>query len=315
MEYRQLGIAGVRVSVVGLGTNTYGSEQVPDSLVQRFIDAASDMGINLIDTADQYTDGESEVALGKALKGRWDKFVVASKFYFPMGKGPNDRGTSRYHLVNSLEASLRRLQSDHIDLYYIHRWDETTPIEETMRALDDVVCMGKVRYIGASVFAAWQLAKANLLAQFRGWAPIVALQSRYSMLDRDVEREVLPYCVAENVGFIPYMPLAGGLLTGKYKQGQPIPDGSRGSWHPLMQALMTDANFDILERLQSWCDARGQTMGTLAQAWLLTRPRVCSVITGATSMEQFLANTRAAEWTPNAEEIAEVDAILNRSSV
>lgn len=311
MEYRQLGNSGVRVSVIGMGTNTFGGDKVTQQAVNTIIDAAQDLGINMIDTADQYSDGEAEITLGNALKGRWDRFVVASKFYFPMGEGPNDRGTSRYHMMNTLEGSLRRLQTDHIDLYYIHRWDESTPIEETMRALDDVVRMGKVRYVGASVFAAWQLAKANMLAEFRGWAPVVVVQSRYNMLDREVEREVLPYCNAEKIGFIPYFPLAGGFLTGKYRKGQALPEHSRGTWHPYVQSLLTEANFDRIEALMAWCRVHNRGLNELAQAWLLAQPQVCSVISGATKLEHVRSNAKAADWRLSAEELAQVNAILD----
>ncbi|MCP4165157.1 MAG: aldo/keto reductase [Chloroflexi bacterium] len=311
MEFRQLGNSGVRVSVIGLGTNTFGSEQVPLDAVKNIVDAAQDHGINMIDTADQYSDGQSEVALGAALKGRWDRFVVASKFYFPMGEDTNDWGTSRYHMMNMLDASLRRLQTEHIDLYYIHRWDENTPIAETMRALDDVVRMGKVRYLGASVFAAWQLAKANMLAELRGWAPLVVLQSRYNMLDRELESEVLPYCQAENIGFIPYSPLAGGFLTGKYKRGQPVPENTRASWHPYVQSFLTDANFDRIEALQAWCQARDRGLNELAQTWILAQPQVCSVISGSTSLEHVLSNVKAAEWKLSDEDLTEINQILD----
>ncbi|MCA9928767.1 MAG: aldo/keto reductase, partial [Anaerolineales bacterium] len=212
MKYRQLGNSGVRVSVIGMGTNQFG-RKVEQTAVNNVIDAALDLGINFIDTADVYTGGNSEETLGHALKGRWDQFVVATKVYFKTGEGPNDYGASRYHITNGVEASLRRLQTDHIDLYQIHRWDPTTPIAETMRALDDLVRSGKVRYIGASAFASWQLAKANLLAEMHGWSPFVTVQSHYHLLERQVEDEVIPYCAEHNVGFIPYFPLAGGFLT------------------------------------------------------------------------------------------------------
>ena len=191
MEYRQLGTAGVRVSVIGMGTNRFGGV-VEQADVNNVIDAAMDLGINFIDTADMYTGGNSEITLGNALKGKWEQFVVATKGYSRMGDGTNDMGTSRYHLMYAVEASLKRLQSDHIDLYQMHRWDEHTPIEETMRTLDDLVSSGKVRYIGASAFASWQLAKANLLAEMRGWERFVSVQSHYHMLERDVEKEVIP---------------------------------------------------------------------------------------------------------------------------
>jgi aryl-alcohol dehydrogenase-like predicted oxidoreductase len=310
MEYRQLGNSGVRVSAIGLGTNRFGSDALSQKEVNSIIDAAVDLGINFVDTSNSYTEGRSEETLGKALKGRWDKFVLATKFYFPVGDGPNDRGASRYHIMNAVEASLRRLQSDHIDLYYVHRWDENTPIEETLRTLDDLIRVGKVRYVGGSAFASWQLAHANLLAEVRGWTPFVALQSHYHMLERDVEREVLPYCRAHNVGFVPYFPLAGGFLTGKYKRGEPPPPGSRGETSSYVQQYMTDANYDKLEQLTSWAEARDRGMNELAQAWLLAQSQVCSVISGATKLEHVLSNVKAADWTLTAEELAEVNAIL-----
>jgi aryl-alcohol dehydrogenase-like predicted oxidoreductase len=310
MEYRQLGSAGVKVSVIGLGTNRFGAEMLPQDQVNNIIDAAQEVGINFIDTSNSYTGGKSEETLGQALKGRWDKFVLATKFYFPMGEGPNDRGTSRYHVLNAVEASLRRLQSDHIDLYYVHRWDETTPIEETLRALDDLIRTGKVRYVGASSFASWQLAHANLLAEIRGWTRFVVIQSHYHMLEREVEREVLPYCRAHQVGFIPYFPLAGGFLTGKYKRGQPAPAGSRGESSPYVQKYMTEANYDRIEKLSDWAESRGRGLNELAQAWLLAQPQVCSVISGATRLEQVLSNVKAADWELTSAEVAEIKAIL-----
>lgn len=311
MQYRQVGSAGARVSVIGLGTNRFGSDKLPQAEVNNIIDAALELGINHIDTANAYQDGRSEETLGNALKGRRDRFFVATKFFFPVGDGPNDRGASRYHMFNAVEASLRRLQSDHIDLYYVHRWDETTPIEETLRALDDLVRAGKVRYVGASAFASWQLAHANLLAQVRTWSPFVVLQSHYHMLERDVEREVLPYCRAHKVGFIPYFPLAGGFLTGKYKRGQPAPPGSRGESNEYVQKYMTEANYSRVEKLTAWAEERDRAMNELAQAWLLAQPQVCSVISGATRLEHVKNNVKAVDWQLSAEEVAEINAILD----
>ena len=174
--------------------------------------------------------------------------------------------------MQALEASLGRLQSDHIDVYYMHRWDPTTPIEETLRALEDLVRMGKIRYLGASEYAAWQLAHANLLAELRGWMPFVVLQSEYHLFARQVEREVLPYCRAHGVGFVPYHPLAGGFLTGKYRRGEPPPAGSRGASSPQVQRYMTDAYYDTLDALTAWAAARGRGMHELAQAWLMAQP-------------------------------------------
>jgi len=311
VEYRRLGNSGVRVSVIGLGTNRFGSDVLPQEGVNGIIDAAVDLGINFIDTANIYTGGRSEETLGKALKGRWDKFLLATKFSIPTGDGPNDKGASRYHTMNAVEASLRRLQSDHIDLYYVHRWDEETPIEETLRALDDLVRTGKVRYLGASSFASWQLAHANLLSEVRGWMPFVAIQSHYHMLERSVEGEVLPYCRAHNVGFVPFFPLAGGFLTGKYKKGQPPPAGSRGETNKYVQGYMTDANYDRVEKLAAWARERGRNMNELAHAWFLARPEICSVISGATKLDQVLSNTKASGWALTPDEVKEINAILD----
>ena len=314
MEYRQLGSAGVRVSVIGLGTNRFGVAPLQQTEVNRVIDAALDLGINFIDAANTYTQGRAEETLGQALKGRWEKFVVASKFVLPVGQGPNDRGASRYHMLQALEVSLRRLQSDHIDLYYVHRWDPTTRLEETLRALDDMIRLGKVRYLGVSDFAAWQLAQANMLAELRGWTPLVAIQSEYNLLARGVEHEVLPYCQAQQVGFVPYYPLAGGFLTGKYRRGEPPPAGSRGETNPRMQRYMTPANFALLERLTTWAAERGRGLNELAQAWLLAQPQVCSVISGATRLEHVLSNAKAASWSLTPAEVAEVQALFTPAS-
>ena len=310
MEYRNLGKSGLKVSAIGLGTNRFGAAHVPQEAVNNMVDAALDLGINFLDSADVYTGGQSEITLGNALKGRWDKFVLATKFFWATGDGPNDRGGSRYHMLNAVEASLRRLQSDHIDLYYLHRWDSSTPIEETLRGLDDLVRMGKVRYIGGSDFAAWQLAKSNLLAEVRGWTAFAAMQSHYHMLERDVEREVLPYCASHGVGFVPYFPLAGGFLTGKYRRGQLAPSGSRGESSDYVKGYMTDANYERIEKLEAWASERGHNPGELAQAWLLAQPAVCSVISGATRLEQIQANVRSAEWKLESAELEQINALL-----
>ena len=314
MEYRRLGRAGVRVSVIGLGTNRFGTAQLPHTEVSNILDAALDMGINFIDSSDTYVRGRCEETLGQALKGRWDRFVVATKGGLPMGEGPNDRGASRYHIVQALEASLCRLRSDHVDVYYMHRWDPSTPLEETLRALDDLIRLGKILYIGASAYAAWQLAQANLLAELRGWVPFVVLQSEYNMFLRQVEHDVLPYCQAEGVGFVPFAPLAGGFLTGKYRRGAPPPAGSRGESSPNVQRYMTAIYYDALEALTAWAAARSRGMNELAQAWLMAQPQVCSVITGATCLEHVLHNVKAASWALTPAEVDEVNALLPQSS-
>jgi aryl-alcohol dehydrogenase-like predicted oxidoreductase len=310
VNYRQLGHSGLRVSVIGLGTNQFGGK-VDQAGVNEIIDGAIDLGINLIDTADVYTGSRSEETLGHALKGKWDKVVLATKVYGKMGDGPNDYGASRYHIINGVEASLRRLQSDHIDLYQIHRWDETTPIEETLRALDDLVSAGKVRYIGASNFMAWQLARANLLAEIKGWTTFVSIQPHYHMFERELEKEMIPYCNAHNVGILPYFPLAGGFLTGKYKRGESAPAGSRGENSPYVQKYMTDANYAIVEKLTAWAEERDHTMAELAHAWLLGQPQVSSVISGATKLSQVQSNAAAGDWSLSADEYAAVTAVLD----
>lgn len=309
MQFRQLGSSGLRVSVIGLGTNQFGGK-VDQAGVNEIIDGCIDLGINLIDTADVYTGGNSETTLGVALKGKWDKVVMATKVVSPMGNGTNDRGASRYHIMNGVEASLRRLQSDHIDLYQMHRWDDTTPIDETLRALDDLVRSGKVRYIGASNYASWQLARANVIAELRGWTSFVSIQNHYHMFERDQEREVIPYCNAHNVGILPFFPLAGGFLTGKYKRGEPAPAGSRGESSAYVQKYMTDANYTKVEKMEAWANERSHSMSELAHSWLLAQPQVSSVISGATKLSQVQANAKSADWSLTADELKEVNAIL-----
>jgi aryl-alcohol dehydrogenase-like predicted oxidoreductase len=310
MEYRQLGNAGVRVSVVGLGTNRFGSPEVGQAEVNRIIDGALEAGVNFIDSANTYNDGRSEETLGNALKGRLDKVVMATKFNFPRKTSPNSWGASRYQMMQAVEKSLRRLQTDHIDLYYCHRWDDTTPIEETLRGLDDLVRMGRVRYIGASVYASWQLAHANLLAELKCWTPFVVLQSEYNMLARGVEREVLPYCRAHKVGFVPYYPLAGGFLTGKYEPGKPAPAGSRGASARNVQELMVERHYHTVSCLGAWAKDHGRGVNELAQAWLLAQPPVCSVITGAKNLEQVTSNVRASDWHLTTDDLSEIDVLL-----
>ena len=312
MEYRQLGYSGVRVSVVGLGANRFGSADVPQAEVTRIIDASLDWGINFIDTADVYNEGRSEETLGNALKGRMANVVLATKFSFPRKTSANSWGASRYHMLEAVDQSLRRLQTDRIGLYYCHRWDDTTPIDETLRGLDDLIRMGKICYIGASAYASWQLAHANVLAELKGWSRFVALQSEYNMLARDVEREVLPYCQAHNVGFVPYYPLGGGFLTGKYEMGKPPPRGSRGESSRNVQELMTEKNYHSVARLSAWAKDYGRGINELAQAWLLAQPAVCSVISGARTVDHVTSNVKAADWSLTADHLKEVESILRQ---
>jgi 1-deoxyxylulose-5-phosphate synthase len=313
MEYRQLGHSGVRVSVVGLGANRFGSPEVPQAAVNNIIDVSLDSGINFIDTADVYNEGRSEETLGHALNGRMNRVVLATKFNFPRKAGANSWGASRYHMLEAVDQSLRRLQTDRIGLYYCHRWDDTTPIEETLRGLDDLIRSGKICYIGASAYASWQLAHANALAELKGWSRFVVLQSEYNMLKREVEHEILPYCRACDVGFVPYYPLAGGFLTGKYEIGKPPPPGSRGESARAVQELMTERNYHAVTRLSAWAKDHGRGANELAQAWLLAQPSVCSVITGAKTVDHVISNVKAADWNLTADQLKEIDAILGPS--
>jgi len=306
MDYRNLGRTGVKVSTIGVGCNRFGNK-VDREGTRAIIHRALDLGINFFDTADVYGNrGGSEEFMGDALAGQWERVVLATKGRSKMGDGPNDEGASRYHIQNAVEASLRRLKTDHIDLYQIHEWDATTPLEETMRALDDLVRAGKVRYIGTSNFDAWQLGRANDIAEMMGWEAFVTVQPEYHLLERAIERELIPYCQWARVGILPYYPLAGGFLTGKYQRGEAPPPGSRGESSPYVQKYFTDANFNVMDKLTAFAAERGHTVGELAIAWLLGQPQVCCVISGATTPEQVTANAATAGWALTAEELKEI---------
>jgi Predicted oxidoreductases (related to aryl-alcohol dehydrogenases) len=310
MEYRNLGKAGVKVSAIGVGCNQFGNK-VDAEGTKAIVHRALDEGINFFDTADVYGNrGGSEEHLGAALAGQWERVVVATKVRTRMGDRPNDTGTSRYHILNGVEASLRRLKTDHIDLYQIHSWDDSVPIEEMMRVLDDLVRAGKVRYIGASNFDAWQLCRSNDVAEMMGWEQFVTIQPEYNLLNREIERELMPYCMWANVGILPYFPLAGGFLTGKYKRGEPPPAGSRGEFSAYVKGLLADANFDKLDKLRAFADSHGHTLHDLAFAWLLSNKQVASVIAGATSPEQISQHTATLEWKLSEEELKSLREIL-----
>jgi len=309
MEYRNLGRAGVKVSALGIGCNQFGGKVKQDE-TKAIVHRALDLGINFFDTADVYSQGVSEEYLGAALEGQWARVVLATKGRSKMGDGPNDQGASRYHILNAVEASLRRLKTDHIDLYQIHSWDDSTSIEEMMRALDDLVRSGKVRYIGASNFAAWQLCRSNDIAEMLGWEQFVTVQPHYHMLEREVERELVPFCAWANIGILPYFPLAGGFLTGKYKRGEPIPAGSRGEFSQYVQKYLTDTNFDKLDKLRAFTEARGRTLHALAFAWLLNNQQIASVISGVTTPEQVTDNATILGWTLSPEEMSEIRELL-----
>jgi aryl-alcohol dehydrogenase-like predicted oxidoreductase len=310
MEYRNLGRAGVKVSAIGIGCNQFGGK-VDKAGTKAIVQKALDEGINFFDTADVYGNkGGSEEYLGAALKGLRDQVVIATKVRNAMGEGPNDQGASRYHIMNAVEASLRRLGTDHIDLYQIHRWDESVAIEEMMRALDDLVCGGKVRYIGASNFSAWQLCRSNDVAEMMGWERFVTIQPHYHIFERGIERELVPYCEFAKVSILPYFPLAGGFLTGKYKRDRPAPAGSRGEKSSYVQKYMTDENFDKLDKLTAFADSRGHTLRELAFAWLLGNRQIASVIAGATNPDQVASNAATVGWTLSAKEMDEIRELL-----
>lgn len=311
MRYKRLGNSGLKVSAIGLGGNTFG-RYVDAAGTARIIHHALDLGINFFDTADAYTKGVSEDHVGKALADRREKGLIASKVALPMGDGPNDQGLSRGHIIAGVEASLRRLGTDYLDLLQVHRWDPETPIEETMRALDDLVRAGKVRYLGCSNFTAWQLTQSLWVSDKRDLAQFVSVQPRYSLLDRAIEAELIPACRAFGVGIIPYSPLAGGVLTGKYRGGA-RPTGSRGADQEdsgFFSRQLAGKDEAAVERLAAWAGGRGKTVGDLAIAWLASQPEVSSVIAGVTSPEQVETNVSAADWSLTADEVAEVGKLV-----
>ena len=301
MEYRKLGQSGLKVSAIGIGTNQFGGK-VDLQTTKEIIHRAFDLGVNFIDTADVYTGGRSEEFLGQALKGNWERVVLATK----VGE---DQGASRYHITRAVEASLRRLDHDHIDLYQIHFWDPDTPIEETMRTLDDLIRSGKVRYIGASNFTAWQLCWANGVAEMMHLTPFVSIQPHYNILQREIEAELVPYAQAFNIGILPYRPLAGGFLTGKYTRDR-VPPGSRGESNARVQSQFTEENYALVDKLTQFARNRGHTMTELAIAWLLAQPQISSVIAGVTSVDQLEQNVKANGWHLTPDEEAEICSIL-----
>ena len=296
---RNVGRSGLQVSVVGLGCNNFGS-RIDEEQSAAVVRACLEAGITFFDTADVYGQGASEEFLGRAVAGVRDEVVVATKFGAPTTRRP---GGSRRNVLAACEDSLRRLGTDYIDLYYLHFPDPRTPITETLDALDDLVRGGKVRYVGSSNFAGWQVAQADHVARERGRARFVASQAEWSLLRRLIEREVVPACSAYGIGVVPYFPLASGLLTGKYRRGEPFPEGSRLSRSPTFQRMATDETFDTVERLAAVAHTMGRSLLEVAVAWLLHQPVVASVIAGATTPEQVRANAATAEVSLTPEEV------------
>ena len=317
MDYRQLGHSGLRVSALTLGTMTFGgggkfanvgSTDVDGA--RRQIDMCLDAGVNLIDTADVYSDGLSEEVVGKTLKGRRDRVLVATKARFAMGDGPNDAGLSRHHLIRACEASLRRLGTDYIDLFQVHEWDGHTPLEETLSALDHLVNSGKVRYIGCSNYAAWHIMKALGISERKNLQRFVSQQIYYSLQSRDAEYELVPVALDQGVGILVWSPLAGGLLSGKYRRGQDMPEGSRHltDWNepPVHDE---DQLYDIVDVLVEIAEARGVSAAQVALAWTLGRPGIATVVVGARTEEQLADNLGAADLTLEDDERARLDEV------
>jgi aryl-alcohol dehydrogenase-like predicted oxidoreductase len=310
MQRRRLGNSTLDVSVVGLGGNNFGG-RIDFPAAERVVHAAIARGVNLIDTADSYGNrGGSEEALGRILGHKRKEILLATKFGLPMDEAGMLRGASRRYVMQAVEASLKRLRTDWIDLYQLHRPDAQTPIEETLRALDDLVRQGKVRFIGCSNLSAQQVTAAQDVARRRGLTAFVSCQDEYSLLVRDIERELLPAAKARGLGILPYFPLASGLLTGKYRRDTPPPPGTRLAKNPRhAQEFISERNWRIVGELEAFAARRGHSLVELAVSWLLRDPVVASVIAGATTPQQVEQNVGAAGWTLSAEDLAEIDRI------
>lgn len=317
MEYRNLGRAGVKVSPLWLGT-AYFNTRIPAEAAVRLIHVALDAGINVIDTANVYSEprGFAETIVGRAIKDRRDEVVLATKVFHPMGDGPNDRGSSRYHIMEQVHASLRRLNTDRIDLYQLHRPDPEVPIEETLRTLEDLRSQGKILYFGTSKFAGWQLCEALWTSDRLGLAPIVSEQPEYSLVDRSIEAEVLPLTRKYGLGVVPFSPLGGGWLTGKYRRGDVAPADSRFAGRGMdFAGEMYAPTFDALENLEELAAGKSITLSQLALAWLLAQPGITAPITGPRTLQQLQDNLGALEVTLTAGELAAVDDIVPPASV
>jgi aryl-alcohol dehydrogenase-like predicted oxidoreductase len=317
MDYRQLGRSGLRISALTLGTMTFGGRgnfasvgETDVAGARRQLDLCLDAGVNLVDTANVYSDGLSEEIVGEILHGRRERTLVATKLRMPMGEGPNDAGLSRHHIIDQCEASLRRLQVDHIDLLQVHEWDGVTPLEETLAALDTLVTQGKVRYVGCSNYSGWHLMKALAIAREHGFERFVSQQIHYTLQAREAEYELVPIAVDQGVEILVWSPLAGGLLSGKYRRGKDMPEGSRGltDWN---EPPVRDEEklYDIVEVLVEIGERHGVSAAQVAIAWLLGRPGVASVVVGARTDEQLADNLKAAELTLDDDERARLDEV------
>lgn len=317
MEFRQLGASGLQVPVLSFGTATFGggndffkawgSTQLEEAT--RMVHLCLDAGVTLFDTADVYSRGLSEEILGKAIQGLRNRLLISTKATFPMSDDPNDVGSSRFHLIKSCENSLRRLQTDHIDIYHMHGFDGNTPVEETLRALDDLISSGKVRYIACSNFSGWHLMKSLSVSERYGWAKYVAHQAYYSLLDREFEWELMPLGIDQKIGTIVWSPLSSGRLTGKYRRNQPLPQDNRmqqgGSHGPATNETLL---FKIVDALDEVAAETGKTVAQVALNWLLQRPTVVNLIIGARNEEQLKQNLGAVGWNLTTEQVKKLDA-------
>jgi aryl-alcohol dehydrogenase-like predicted oxidoreductase len=313
LELRNIGRSGLRASVIGIGASNFGG-RIADDVASRIIDTAVDLGVNFVDTADVYGGrGGSEDALGRFLGARRKDVVLASKFGSAMDDLPWNKGNSRRVIMAAIEGSLRRLRTDWVDLYYVHWPDVLTPIEETLRATGDLVRQGKVRYVAHSNFSVKQTLDAAYVAKVYGLSPCIASQCEYSLLARQVERELIPACLDCGVGFIPYQPLANGMLAGRYKRGEAPATGSRLAQVPRWAAqFLTDANFAVVERIEKFCADRGYAIADVALNWLLAKPGVASVIAGVSTPEQLQMNVAALKMRLSPDDVAELDRISAR---
>jgi 1-deoxyxylulose-5-phosphate synthase len=306
VQFRKLGASGLRVSAIGLGCNPFGNE-VDASSARSIVDAAIDGGVTYFDTADSYYEGRSETYLGEALRGRRHDVIVATKFGNRVGPRPNDGGASRHHVIASCEASLRRLHTDYIDVYQVHTPDRDTPIDETLEALNALIHQGKVRYIGCSNYFEWEVVESVWVARSHGWQSFISCQDFYNLLYRDIEKRFVPMCVKYGLGLIPYLPLAGALLSGAYARGVAPAPGSRGAIRPTFRTWDTDRNWRVQEALAAFAVKRGWSLPRLAIAWLLTRPCVPTVIAGADAPEHVAHNLGALDLNLSDADLAEID--------
>jgi len=306
MQYRNLGKSGLKLSAIGLGTNAFGKRANREQSIA-IIHEAIERGVTFIDTANIYAGTQSETIIGEAIKGRRHEVVLTTKAGLPTGNGPYDRGSSSRHLMQQLEGSLRRLQTDHVDLFQIHTFDPHTPLEETLRCLEHMIASGKVRYIGCSNYYAWELMKALGISKELRISSYISHQTSYSLADRTPERELIPLCHDQGIGIIPYFPLAGGILTGKYESG--IPTGSRAETDPNFNRFLNDQTLTLSREVSKLAQELGTTANVLSIAWLLHQSIVSSIIVGATRQEQLLDNLQALELQLDAAVLERLDEI------